>query len=82
MAGNPRELRGLPGLILDCQCYVGGARLHCTETFFPLSAPSLLKLSPFQALIHLRGDLKTAGGKESFSSSYKDFLAGELPGVN
>jgi hypothetical protein len=31
--------------------------------------PSLLKLSAFQDLTHLGGGPKTAGGKESFSSS-------------
>jgi hypothetical protein len=42
---------------------------------------SLNSNSLFQDLTCLRGGLKTAGGKESFSSSYKGVLVGALPGV-
>jgi hypothetical protein len=57
---------------------MGRAKLQCTEAFFSsqLSAPFLLKLSPFQALTHLGGGPKIVNGKESFSSSYKGALAG------
>jgi hypothetical protein len=56
---------------------VGGARLQCIEVFFL----SLNSLSLFQDLTRLGGGLKTASGKESFSSSYKGVLAGALTGV-
>jgi hypothetical protein len=57
---------------------MGGAELECTEAFLSLSLNSL---SLFQDLTHLGGSLKTASGKETFSSSYKGALAGALPGV-
>jgi hypothetical protein len=46
-----------------------------------LSALTLLNLSPFQDLTHLGVGLKTAIGKESFSSKYKGVLARQLPTV-
>jgi hypothetical protein len=47
------------------------------------STPRLffLKLSLFHDLTHLEGGLKTASGKENFSSSYEGALAGALPDV-
>jgi hypothetical protein len=60
------------GLILDCQCYVGRARLQCTKAFIP---PLKFSLFLFQDLTHLGRGPKTAGGKDSFSSSYKGVLS-------
>jgi hypothetical protein len=59
---------------------MGGSKLQCTEASFPLNShfPASLN-SPFQDLTHLRGGSKTAGGKESFSSSYKDVLSRATP---
>jgi hypothetical protein len=57
------------GFIPHCQCYVGGTWLQCTKAFsliLSLNANSL-----FQDLTSLRGGLKTAGEKESLSSSHK-----------
>jgi hypothetical protein len=57
------------GFILHCQCYVGGTQLQCTKAFS--SFLSLNANTLFQDLPSLKGGLKTAGGKESLSSSHK-----------
>jgi hypothetical protein len=60
------EIRAGWGLILDCQWYMGRAKLQCTKTFFlQLSALSLLKLS-FSRFDLLRRKSKNSQLKEEF----------------
>jgi hypothetical protein len=56
---------------------VGGTRLQCTKAFSFF--PSLNANTLCQDLTSLRGGPKTAGGKESLSSSHKVFWPGHSP---